>query len=58
MVDEALKSNDSRRSDAAAYFVLRNSAKARRRGWITSSSASVDLNANVDNSVRTITYRW
>jgi hypothetical protein len=58
MVDEALKSNDSRRSDAAAYFVLRNSAKARRRGWITSSSSTVDLNVNVDNSARTITYRW
>jgi hypothetical protein len=58
MVDEALKSNDSRRSDAAAYFVLRNSAKARRRGWITSSSSTVDLNVTTNNSSQTIIYRW
>jgi hypothetical protein len=57
-VDEALKSDDSRRKDAAAYFILRNSARAKRRGWITSSSASVDLNINSNLPPRTITYRW
>jgi hypothetical protein len=55
---EALHSDDSRRRDAASFFTLRNSARAKRRGWITSSSSSVDLNVNVDNSARTITYRW
>jgi hypothetical protein len=57
-VFEALKSDDSRRRDAASFFVLRNTARAKRRGWITSGAGSVDLNVNVDNSVRTITYRW
>jgi hypothetical protein len=54
---EALHSDDSRR-DAASFFVVRNTARAKRRGWITSSSSTVDLNVNVDNSPRTITYRW
>ena len=46
VVDEALQSDDSRRRDAAAYFVLRNSAKSKKRGWIPSSSASVDVSVN------------
>ena len=57
-VDEALKSDDSRRKDAAAYFILRNSSKAKRRGWITSSSSTVDLNINSNLPPRTIIYRW
>jgi hypothetical protein len=57
-IHEALNSDDSRRRDAASFFVLRNTARAKRRGWITSSSSTVDLNVNVDNSARTITYRW
>ena len=39
---EALHSDDSRRRDAASFFTLRNSARARKRGWITSSSSTVD----------------
>jgi hypothetical protein len=31
-VDEALKCDDSRRHDAAAYFVLKNAVKSKRRG--------------------------
>ena len=57
-VEEALKSDDSRRKDAAAYFILRNSSRAKRRGWITSSSASVDLNVNANLPPRQIVYRW
>jgi hypothetical protein len=57
-VEEALKSDDSRRKDAAAYFILRNSSRAKRRGWITSSSASVDLNINANLPPRQIVYRW
>ena len=45
-LDEALRSEDPRRKDAVSMFVLRNSARARRRGWITSSSGSVDLSIN------------
>ena len=58
VVDEALKSDDSRRKDAAAYFILRNSSRAKRRGWITSSSASVELNINANLPPRQIVYRW
>jgi hypothetical protein len=35
-IHEALHSDDSRRRDAASFFVVRNSARAKRRGWITS----------------------
>src|ERR1700722_8622620 len=33
-IHEALHSEDSRRRDAASFFVVRNSGRARRRGWI------------------------
>ena len=56
-VDEALKSDDGRRKDAAAYFILRNSSRAKRRGWITSSSASVDMNIQTNKTVN-YTFRW
>ncbi len=39
---EALKPEDSRRRDAASMFTIRNSIKARRRGWLT-SAASPDM---------------
>jgi hypothetical protein len=55
---EALHSDDSRRRDAASFFVVRNTARAKRRGWITSSSSTVDLNINANVSPQTITYRW
>jgi hypothetical protein len=57
VVDEALKSDDSRRKDAAAYFILRNSSRAKRRGWITSSSTSVDVNVQANKAVN-YTFRW
>ena len=47
VVDEALASEDSRRRDAASFFVLRNSARAKRRGWITSASAGAEMGMNV-----------
>jgi hypothetical protein len=55
-IAEALHSDDSRRRDAASFFVVRNSARAKRRGWITSSAAAVDLNINA--TPREIVYRW
>jgi hypothetical protein len=55
---EALRSDDPRRRDAASMFTLRNSARAKRRGWITTSSASVDLNVASNLPPRTITFRW
>jgi hypothetical protein len=57
---EALHSDDSRRRDAASFFVVRNSHRARRRGWITTSASSVDLNfsASANNQSRPLTFRW
>jgi hypothetical protein len=55
-VDEALKSDDRRRKDAAAFFVLRNSGRPKRHGWIVNSSASVDLSIYANLPPRTITY--
>src|SRR6516165_4623594 len=56
-IAEALKSEDSRRRDAASFFVLRNTARAKRRGWIT-SSASVDMTVNANLPPRQIVFRW
>ena len=36
---EALRSNDPRRRDAASMFTIRNSHRARKRGWITTSTS-------------------
>jgi hypothetical protein len=42
-IAEALHSEDLRFRMAASMFTLRNSVRAKRRGWITSSAAAVDL---------------
>jgi hypothetical protein len=57
-IAEALKSEDSRRRDAASFFVLRNTARAKRRGWITSSVASIDMTVNANLPPRRIVFRW
>ena len=57
-IAEALKSEDSRRRDAASFFVLRNTARAKRRGWITSNVASVDMTVNANLPPRQIVFRW
>jgi hypothetical protein len=57
-IHEALHSEDNRRRDAASFFVVRNSARAKRRGWITSSSAGVDVTLNNNIQSRTIHFRW
>jgi hypothetical protein len=56
-IAEALTSDDSRRRDAASFFVLRNTARAKRRGWITSASASVDVNVQANKNVSYV-FRW
>jgi hypothetical protein len=56
-IAEALTSDDSRRRDAASFFVLRNTARAKRRGWITTASASVDVNVQSNKTVN-YTFRW
>jgi hypothetical protein len=57
---EALRSDDPRRRDAASMFTIRNSHRARRRGWITTSTTAAELSvsANANNQLRTLTFRW
>ena len=57
---EALKSDDPRRRDAASMFTIRNSHRARKRGWITTitSVAELSVSANANNQSRTLTFRW
>jgi hypothetical protein len=57
-IAEALHSDDSRRRDAASFFVIRNSLRARRRGWITTSTTTAELSINADAPARTLTFRW
>jgi hypothetical protein len=51
---EALHSDDSRRRDAASFFVVRNSHRARRRGWITSSTSAAELSVNMSGPGATV----
>jgi hypothetical protein len=55
---EALKSDDPRRRDAASMFTIRNSHRARRRGWITSSTSAAELSVTANAPTRTFTFRW
>jgi hypothetical protein len=55
---EALRSDDSRRRDAASFFVVRNSHRARRRGWITTSTSAAELSVTANAPARTLTFRW
>jgi hypothetical protein len=55
---EGLTSDDPRTRLATGMFVVRNSARAHKRGWITSSSSTVDLNVTTNTLSQTITYRW
>jgi hypothetical protein len=55
---EALRSDDSRRRDAASFFVIRNSHRARKRGWITTSTSAAELSVTANAPVRTLTFRW
>jgi hypothetical protein len=57
---EALRSDDPRRRDAASMFTIRNSHRARKRGWITTSTSAAELSisANPNNQSRTLTFRW
>jgi hypothetical protein len=48
---EALKSDDPRRRDAASMFTIRNSHRARKRGWITTSTSAAELSAGAHSDV-------
>ena len=55
---EALRSDDSRRRDAASMFTIRNSHRARKRGWITTSTSAAELSVSANAPARTLTFRW
>ena len=55
---EALKSDDPRRRDAASMFTIRNSHRARRRGWITTSTSAAELSVTANAPALTLTFRW
>jgi hypothetical protein len=55
---EALRSDDPRRRDAASMFTIRNSHRARKRGWITTSTSAAELSVSANNQSRTLTFRW
>jgi hypothetical protein len=55
---KALTSDDPRRRDAASMFTIRNSHRARRRGWITTRPSAAELSVTADAPARTLTFRW
>jgi|SRR5580704_12168761 hypothetical protein len=55
---DALKSDDPRRRDAASMFTIRNSHRARKRGWITTSTSAAELSVTANAPARTFTFRW
>jgi hypothetical protein len=55
---EALKPDDPRRRDSASMFTIRNSHRARKRGWITSSTSAAELSVTANAPARTFTFRW
>ena len=55
----ASQSDDRRRRDAASMFTIRNSHRARKRGWITTSTSAAELSVSIGASVpREIRFRW
>ena len=55
----ALRSNDGRERLAASMFTIRNSHRARKRGWITSSTSAAELSVSASSDQpRTITFSW
>jgi hypothetical protein len=58
-IAEALDSDDPRMRFAASMFCIRNSLRARRRGWITTSTSAAELSVSVNaNGPHVIQYRW
>jgi hypothetical protein len=55
---EALRSDDPRRRDAASMFTIRNSHRARKRGWITTSTSAAELSVTATAPTHTLTFRW
>ena len=39
-------------------FTIRNSHRARKRGWITTSTSAAELSVTANAPARTLTFRW
>jgi hypothetical protein len=57
-IAEALHSGDARLRIASSFFTIRNSRRAKLRGWITSSAATVDVNVSVGAKPQHVEFRW
>jgi hypothetical protein len=56
---EALRGEDPRRRDAASMFTIRHSARARRRGWITTSTSVAELSISTGTKGSgEVRFRW
>jgi hypothetical protein len=56
---QALKSSDGRERLAASFFVVRNSHRSRKRGWITSSTSAAELSISTSSEQpRKIVFSW
>ena len=47
-----------RRRDAASMFTIRNSHRARKRGWSTTSTSAAELSVSANAPARTLAFRW
>ena len=55
----SLSSDDNRERLAASIFTIRNSHRARKRGWITSSTNAAELSISTEtDQPRTYVFRW
>jgi hypothetical protein len=58
-IAESLRSGDNRERLAASMFTIRNCHRARKRGWITSSTSAVELSISAAaDQPRTYVFRW
>ena len=55
---EALSSDDRAGAMRRSMFTIRNSHRARRRGWITTSTSAAELSISANAPARTLTFRW
>jgi hypothetical protein len=58
-IAESLRSGNGRERLAASFFTIRNSHRARKRGWITSSTSAAELSISTEAAqLQTITFCW
>jgi hypothetical protein len=58
-IAESLRSGDNRERLAASMFTIKNSHRARKRGWITSSTSAAELSiSTAADQPRTYVFRW